>query len=79
MLGSDFTHEHIKNYLKLYGAVVVIMILFFIAAKLYYKPQEVIEKKEFATGVVKKHTEVKKVQKPQEQNKSGLKLLEKAY
>ena len=79
MLGSEFTQEHIKNYLKLYGGVVLIMVLFFIAAKLYYKPDEQIAKKEFATGVVKKHSEIPQKQTAQANKQNGFKLLEKAY
>ena len=52
---NPFESGHIKNYILLYVSVVVIMVLFFIAATLFMENEE-IEKKEFAT----QHTAVEK-------------------
>ena len=37
---NPFEKEHIKNYILAYVSVVVIMVLFFIAARLFYTPKE---------------------------------------
>ena len=48
MIENPFESGHIKNYLLLYASVVVIVILFFIAANLFYDAK-VYDKKIFAT------------------------------
>ena len=56
---NPFESGHIKNYILLYGSVVVIMVLFFIAATLFNEVK-VIEKKEFNTIKVEKTVEGKR-------------------
>ncbi len=48
MIENPFESGHIKNYLLLYASVVVIVILFFIAANLFYDVKE-YDKKVFST------------------------------
>jgi hypothetical protein len=79
---NPFESGHIKNYMLLYGAVVVIMILFFIASSLFYEVEE-IEKKEFATKELNaSHAKIveTQVEESQEDNTTPkFKLLDKAY
>jgi len=64
-LDNPFESGHIKNYMLLYGSVVVIMVLFFIAATLFNNVKD-FEKKVFTIeinsskdkGEVKKQTQV---------------------
>jgi len=76
---NPFEDGQIKNYLLLYGSVVVIMILFFIATTLFNEPQQ-HEKKEFNIEVnatqKAKQKEIQEALKPQ---KNNFKLLDKAY
>ena len=69
---NPFESGHIKNYVLLYVSVVVIMVLFFIAASLF-NDVENIEKKVFET-----EPSVKKIdtQVTLEEKKSQFKLLE---
>jgi low affinity Fe/Cu permease len=60
---NPFESGHIKNYILLYVSVVVIMILFFIAATLF-RDTKVIEEKFFST-------------EQKEDKKSNLKVEEK--
>ena len=73
---NPFESGHIKNYLLLYASVVVIMILFFIAATLF-RDTKIIKEKVFNT----EQKEVKKsdlnVEKKTPQRK--FKLMEKNY
>ena len=72
---NPFESGHIKNYLLLYGSVVVIMVLFFMASTLFHDV-EVVQKKEFSTEIVEKE-DSKNLEK--ENPASKFKLLEKAY
>jgi len=76
MMDHTFTKEQIKNYFLLYGAIIVIMILFFIASKLFYTPSS-HEKRLFETKVLDKKEILKKVEIPKENRK--FKILEHAY
>ena len=73
---NPFESGHIKNYVLFYVSVVIVMILFFMAATLLREEKD-IEKKVFmkdynSTSIIKVESqEVKKVSK--------FKLLDKAY
>lgn len=76
---NPFESGHIKNYILMYVSVVVIMILFFLAATLL-RDVEVFDKKSFETK------EIQSAQNPhaalEEENRSSsfkFKLLEKGY
>lgn len=75
---NPFESGHIKNYLLLYGSIVVIMVLFFIAGELFIEDKE-IEQKNFDTD---KHPSLTiQENQPQEEKefKPKFKLLENAY
>ncbi len=72
---NPFESGHIKNYVLLYGSVVVIMVLFFMASTLFHDV-EVVQKKEFSTEIAEKE-DSKNLEK--ENPASKFKLLEKAY
>ena len=76
---NPFESGHIKNYILAYIGVVVIMVLFFIAATLWNEPKE-YPKKEFATkqAVEVKH-ESKKPKVQKEKPKSKIKLMDGGY
>ncbi len=78
---NPFESGHIKNYLLAYVSVVVIMILFFIAATLFHDVERK-EKKEFQKKELEKK-EVPKEQVKEDSNesswKSRLKLMDKPY
>ncbi len=78
---NPFESGHIKNYILSYIAVVVIMVLFFIASTLW-NDIEKHPKKEFATKPLEK-TSVKldQKQKPTEAKKkvSNIKLMKNGY
>ena len=69
---NPFESGHIKNYILLYGSVVVIMILFFVAATLFNDVED-FEKKIFNTDV-KENTVIEEVK--EEDKKTMFKLLE---
>jgi hypothetical protein len=77
---NPFENGHIKNYILLYGSVVVIMILFFIATTLFHGEEKKIEQKTF-------NTEINATQKKQAMQKEEVahaakpkfKLLKKGY
>ena len=73
---NPFETGHIKNYVLLYVSVVVIMVLFFIAASLFNDVQD-REKKVFNTQAVGEDTRVERVKK--EEFKPKFELLDKAY
>lgn len=84
---NPFESGHIKNYILLYAAVVLIMILFFIASTLFHDVQEV-EKKTFNTeskNVLRSDNKEADTQsspkavKENESRESRFKLLDKAY
>ena len=76
---NPFETGHIKNYLLLYASVVVIMILFFIAATLF-RDAEMIETKVFETQAKEQTTKGVVVEVPKEEKKeTRFKLLDKAY
>jgi|SaaInlStandDraft_3_1057020.scaffolds.fasta_scaffold521853_1 hypothetical protein len=79
-----FTKEQIHNYLKLYGGIVIIMILFFIAANNFYSAKN-YDKKVFKADTQeqlkeKKQDEVnKKMAVTPTESTSKYRLLDKAY
>ena len=70
---NPFESGHIKNYVLFYVAVVVIMVLFFLATTLFHEESEKIEKKTFDTNV-----SIVPTKESQTQEKC-FKLLDKAY
>jgi len=70
---NPFESGHIKNYVLFYVAVVVIMVLFFLATTLFHEESEKIEKKTFDTNV-----SIVPTKESQTQEKR-FKLLDKAY
>ena len=77
---NPFESGQIKNYLLLYGSVVVIMILFFIATTLFNENEETIEAKKFNTELNASQKEAL-VQKKKEESviKHKFKLLDESY
>ena len=73
---NPFETGHIKNYVLLYVSVVVIMVLFFIAASLFNDVQD-REKKVFNTQAVGEDILVETVKK--EEFKPKFEHLDKAY
>jgi len=71
---NPFESGHIKNYLLLYASVVVIMILFFIAATLF-RDTKIIKEKVFNT----EQKEVKKSNLEKKTPQRKFKLMEKNY
>jgi len=70
---NPFESGHIKNYILLYGSVVLIMILFFIASTLFNDIKS-HDKKQFDT---QKREKVEVVE--EEVQKPKFKLLDEAY
>lgn len=79
---NPFENGHIKNYLLLYASVVVVMILFFVAATLFNDVNKV-EQKVFNTEVsqeLKDERQKAKEEKASEPSlKSKLKLMDVNY
>lgn len=73
---NPFESGHIKNYILLYVSVVVIMVLFFIAATLFNDVQK-IEKKIFDTNIVE-NSELKS-EKAKEKEVRKFKLMDRVY
>jgi hypothetical protein len=74
---NPFETGHIKNYILFYSAVVIIMVLFFIAATLFNDVDKV-EKKVFDTDI----SNVTKKESPKEipdSNSRKFKLLDSSY
>ena len=77
-MDNPFETGHIKNYILLYVSVVVIMVLFFVAATLF-RDIEVVDKKSFDTQV-KGVLHAKKIrQNVNEVNSTKFKLMPKSY
>lgn len=72
---NPFETGHIKNYILLYVSVVVIMVLFFIAATLF-RDTKIIEEKVFNTKVVESKINKEKVLKEDNPKVTKFKLLE---
>ena len=73
---NPFESGHIKNYILLYVSVVVIMVLFFIAATLFNDVQK-IKKKIFDTNLVE-NSELKS-EKAKEKEVRKFKLMDRVY
>ncbi len=77
-MNNPFETGHIRNYILLYVSVVVIMILFFVAATLF-RNVEVIDKKSFNTQIKQNpHAKVAQ-QNVVEVNSTRFKLMPKGY
>ncbi len=76
---NPFESGHIKNYILAYVGVVVIMVLFFVAATLWNEPKE-YPKKEFATKPVEKPAKKREEPKSKKKStKSEIKLMDGGY
>lgn len=78
---NPFESGHIKNYLLFYAAIVLIMVLFFMASSLFHEIP-VVEQKVFETksDVEKSADGVEVSEKPAEADTSNrIILLDKAY
>ena len=78
---NPFESGHIRNYILAYVGVVVIMVLFFIAAQMWREPKE-YPKKEFPTKQAQKmepKTNKKSTPKEYSEPKSSIKLLPNGY
>ena len=75
---NPFESGHIKNYLLLYASVVVIMILFFIAASLFHEA-EVKEKKVFDTNASKLEKVLPQTQEENNETQKRFTIMEKGY
>lgn len=73
---NPFESGDIKNYLLLYGAVVLIMVLFFIAASLFHEIEDV-EVREFEAKVLLKEQE--RVTESKKAQEKPFKLLDRGY
>ncbi|WP_415249614.1 hypothetical protein [Sulfurimonas sp.] len=73
-MDNPFESGHIKNYMLLYGSVVVIMVLFFIASTLFNDVKD-LEKKVFSTEMKIEETKETEIES-QEDEKPKFKLLE---
>ena len=77
---NPFESGHIKNYILAYISIVVIMVLFFAAAQLFNEPKKHPKKKFQTKEVEQKETLDTKSEKQQNENKkSSIRLLEKAF
>lgn len=79
---NPFETGHIKNYMLLYASVVVIMILFFIAASLFHEVEQK-ERKEFSTEPsleqkIQSDTVIQE-QQEEEPQKQKFQVLQKGY
>ena len=74
---NPFESGHIKNYILAYASIIVIMVLFFIAATLFHDVQNV-EKKVFSTKDSDRII-VSDIAKTDENKTIKFKLLDKAY
>jgi len=75
---NPFESGHIKNYILAYVSVVVIMILFFIATTLWNEPKS-YPKREFKSKAAIKEQKNPQPIKKKEEQKSRIRLLQKAY
>ena len=75
-IDNPFESGQIKNYILLYVAIIVIMVLFFVATTLFNKKKN-IEKRVFDVNVSEVPHANKVVQKTKEANSFKFRLLEK--
>ena len=78
---NPFDSGHIKNYILFYVGVVVIMVLFFIAATLF-RDESIVDKKVFDTTISDVDEKTKDIQNPKKDEtepSSKFKLLKKGY
>ena len=78
-INNPFESGHIKNYILFYVAIVVIMVLFFIAATLFHDVENV-EKKLFSTQTSEEiEINTQRVSQEEEKPSSPFKLMDKRY
>ncbi len=75
---NPFESGHIKNYILAYVGVVIIMILFFLAATFWNEPKA-YPKKQFATKPLQEKKKEPTKAEPKEEKKTKIKLLEGGY
>nr|WP_321268123.1 hypothetical protein [uncultured Sulfurimonas sp.] len=77
---NPFESKHIKNYILLYVSVVVIVILFFIATKIFRQNKE-IDKKVFIKETTQSIDASREIEKNEEEPSltSKIKLMDKSY
>ncbi len=75
---NPFETGHIKNYILLYASIVVIMILFFIAASLFHEPKAQ-ETKVFDTNASKLEKVLPQTKKENNETQKRFTVLQKGY
>lgn len=75
---NPFETGHIKNYILLYVSVVVIMILFFIAASLFHEPKAQ-ETKLFDTNASKLEKVLPQTKEENNETQKRFTIMEKGY
>jgi len=77
-MDNPFETGHIKNYILLYASVVVIMVLFFIAATLF-RDVDVVEKKSFKVQATQNPHAKEMKKNVDKAHESRFKLMDKGY
>lgn len=75
---NPFETGHIKNYILLYASIVVIMILFFIAASLFHEPKAQ-ETKVFDTNASKLEKVLPQTKEENNETQKRFTVLQKGY
>ncbi len=75
---NPFTKAQLRNYMLLYGLIVLIMVLFYILSSYFGEEQAVIEKRVFKTDVETPQTTEQKDETPKA-HEPRFRVLEKAY
>lgn len=75
---NPFETGHIKNYILLYASVVVIMILFFIAASLFHEPKAQ-ETKVFDTNASKLEKVLPQTKEENNETQKRFTIMERGY
>ncbi|MGD9719153.1 MAG: hypothetical protein AB7U24_07935 [Sulfurimonadaceae bacterium] len=75
---NPFETGHIKNYILLYASIVVIMILFFIAASLFHEPKAQ-ERKVFDTNASKLEKVLPQTKEENNETQKRFTVLRKGY
>jgi hypothetical protein len=75
---NPFETGHIKNYILLYASIVVIMILFFIAASLFHEPKAQ-ETKLFDTNASKLEKVLPQTKEENNETQKRFTIMERGY
>jgi len=75
---NPFETGHIKNYILLYASIVVIMILFFIAASLFHEPKAQ-ETKVFDTNASKLEKVLPQTKEENNETQKRFTIMERGY